>query len=111
MARKKKEPFTFESNLALIVPKIQDAPYKVLSVIGRNLVKEIKPHVAKRTGKLRKSLSYWARKQEKDLQIGFKSFYAPFVYRKDDPIKPVVLKNAGIIKDMIKVAMNEIGKR
>ena len=39
---KKKEPFTFESNLHKVVPKIEDAPYRVLNVIGQNLVKEIR---------------------------------------------------------------------
>ena len=107
----KKEAFTFESNLDKIIPKIQDAPYRVMNTIGQNLVKEIRPNVPKRTGRLRKSLGYWARKKERDLQIGFKLFYAPFVFRtKPDPIKPVVVKNAQLIQDMIAKALDEIRK-
>lgn len=65
----------------------------------------------KKTGNLKKSLGYWARKKEKDLQIGFKVFYAPFVYREDDPIKPVVIKNADLIKETIGYAIDMLGKR
>jgi hypothetical protein len=107
----KKEKFTFESNMNNIADKIQDVPEKVLNVIGQNLVKEIKPDVPKISGKLRKSLGYWARKQEKDLQIGFKLFYAPFVFKHEDPIKPIVVKNAQYISELIKKAIDEIGKK
>lgn len=108
----KKEPFTFESNIDKIIPKIEETPEKVLNVIGQNLVKEIRPTMTKRTGKLKKSLGYWARKKEKDLQIGFKIFYAPFVFgTENDPIKPVVMKNAQLIADLIKKAIDEIGKK
>lgn len=107
---KKKEPFTFESNINKIIPKIEEAPYRVMNTIGQNLVKEIRPNVPKRSGKLRKSLGYWARKKEKDLQIGFKVFYAPFVFKHSDPIKPVVVKNAQLIQDMIAKALDEIRK-
>ena len=110
MARKKREPFTFESNIHKIVPKIEEAPYKVLNIIGQNIVKEVRPKVPKRSGRLRKSLGYWARKREKDLQIGFKIFYAPFVFKHEDPIKPVVIKNAQLIQDMIAKAIDEINK-
>ncbi|MDD3173359.1 MAG: HK97 gp10 family phage protein [Herbinix sp.] len=107
----KKPVFTFESNLDKITDKIQEVPEKVLNVIGQNIVKEVKLNVPKRTGRLKKSLGYWARKYEKDLQIGFKIFYAPFVFNHDDPIKPVVVKNAQLIADMIKKAIDEIGKK
>lgn len=109
---KKKEPFTFESNLNKVIPKIEDAPYRVLNVIGQNLVKEIRgtlrQYYKRRSGKLDKSLGYWARKKEKDLQIGFKIFYAPFVLKNDDPLRPVVVKNAELIKQMIAKAIEEI---
>ena len=108
----KKASFTFESNVDKITERIEEAPEKVLNVIGQNLVKEIRPTLVKRTGKLKKSLGYWARKKEKDLQIGFKIFYAPFVFGiEKDPIKPFVIKNAQIISEMIKKAIDEIGKK
>lgn len=111
---KKKEPFTFESNLDKVVPRIEDTPYRVLNIIGQNLVREVRGTLrqfyAKRSGKLDKSLGYWARKKEKDLQIGFKQFYAPFVLENNDPLKPVVAKNADLIRDMIAKAIDEINK-
>lgn len=114
MAKKKREPFTFESNLNKVVPRIEESPYKVLNIIGQTLVKEVRgtlrQYYKKRTGRLDKSLGYWARKKEKDLQIGFKLFYAPFVLEHNDPLKPVVEKNKYIIQDMIAKAIDEINK-
>lgn len=111
---KKKEPFTFESNLNKVIPRIEETPYRVLNIIGQNLVREVRGTLrqfyAKRSGKLDKSLGYWARKKEKDLQIGFKQFYAPFVLKNNDPLKPVVAKNADLIRDMIAKAIDEINK-
>lgn len=103
-----KKDFTFESNLKYVIPKIEEAPHKVLNVIGQQIVRETKPNVPKVSGRLRKSLQYFARRRERDLQIGFKEFYAPFVYRHDDPIKPVVLKNKDLIQSLIAKALRDI---
>lgn len=118
MARK---AFTFESNLNKIIPKIEETPGKVLNIVGKNLVKEIKATTMKtqfhrRRGILTRTLGYWARKREKDLQIGFKmsipGIVGPMISGTEaDPIKPVVEKNKCIIQDMIKVALDEIGKK
>jgi len=114
VAKKKREPFTFESNLNKVIPRIEESPYRVLNIIGQTLVKEVRgtlrQYYKKRTGRLDKSLGYWARKKEKDLQIGFKIFYAPFVLEHNDPLKPVVEKNKYIIQDMIAKAIDEINK-
>jgi hypothetical protein len=120
MAKKSKTPFTFESNLEKIIPKIHEKPQKVMNVIGQNLVKEIKATTMKtqfhqRRAILTKALGYWARKQEKDLQIGFKMSIPGIVGKmiagqEDDPIKPVVVKNAQTIQDMITGALDEIRK-
>ena len=114
VAKKKREPFTSESNLNKVVPRIEESPYRVLNIIGQTLVKEVRgtlrQYYKKRTGGLDKSLGYWARKEEKDLQIGFKIFYAPFVLQHNDPLKPVVEKNKYIIQDMIAKAIDEINK-
>ncbi|MBE6068845.1 MAG: hypothetical protein E7211_14280 [Clostridium lundense] len=113
--------FTFESNLDKIILKIQETPGKVLNKVGQNLVKEIKATTLKsqyhqRRAILNKTLGYWARKKEKDLQIGFKMSIPGIVGKilvgsEKDPIKPVVIKNAQLIQDIIKVALDEIGKR
>lgn len=114
MAKKAKTPFTFESNLNKVIPKIEEAPFKVLNIIGQNLVREVRgtlrQYYKKHTGQLDKSLGYWARKKEKDLQIGFKQFYAPFVLTGNDPLKPVVVKNKDLIQQMIAKAIDEINQ-
>lgn len=108
----KREAFTFESNLDKINEKIKDKPYRVLNVVGLSIVKEVRTTLRKyykiRTGKLDKSLGYWARKKERDLQIGFKKFYARMVIAHNDPIKPIVEKNAQNIADLITKALQEI---
>jgi hypothetical protein len=120
MAKKARDPFTFESNLDKVVAKIHEKPQKVMNVVGQNLVKEIKATTMKsqfhqRRAILTKALGYWARKQENDLQIGFKMSIPGIVGRmitgqEEDPIKPVVVKNAQTIQDMIVTALNEIQK-
>lgn len=121
MAKKQRQPFTFESNLEKITAKIEEAPERVLNIIGQNIVKEIKSTTMKsqfhtRRSILTKTLGYWARKKEKDLQIGFKMSIPGIVGKmitgqEADPIKPVVMKNAQTLQDMIKVALDEIGKK
>lgn len=115
MARK---PFTMESNLDKIILKIQEKPYTVMNKIGAQLVREIKANSMKsqffrRQKILSKTLGFWARKQEKDLQIGFKMSIPGIVGKmltgaEPDPIKPVVLKNAELIQQLIGAALDEI---
>lgn len=117
MARKRK-PFEMESNVKFITKKIQEKPYMVMNVIGQQLVREIKSTSLKsqfdqRTGILTKSVGYWARKRERDLQIGFKMSIPGIVGKmmtgqERDPIKPVVIKNKQMIADTITQALDEI---
>ena len=127
MAKKPKQPFTFESNLDKVIPKIQEAPEKVMRVIGQNMVREIRGtlrnHYRKISGKLDKLLGYslsrpmfkesvgeWPPVGVPAMIIGFKQFYAPFVLKHSDPIKPVVIKNKELIQQMIAEAIDEINK-
>jgi len=114
MARKKKEAFTWESNVDKVIAKVQDKPQRVMNIIGLTLVKETRATLRRfygnRTGDLDKSLGYWARKNEKDLQIGFKKFYAPMALDGADPIKPIVIKNKDMIVNTIAQALQEIEK-
>jgi hypothetical protein len=83
MAKQPKQPFTFENNFAKVIAKIEEKPYNVFQTIGLNLVKEIRATTVKQNFKQRKGflskvhrhvgVSFWARKQEKDLQIGIKA--------------------------------------
>lgn len=118
---KTRVPFTFESNLDKIIAKIDETPYRVMNIIGANLVKEIRATTMKtqfhaRQKILSKTLGFWARKKEKDLQIGFKMSIPGIVGKmmagaEEDPLKPVVEKNAKLIKSMIAEAIDEIGRR
>lgn len=120
MAKKSKAPFEMESNLEKIIEKIQEKPNKVMNTIGQNIVKEVKATTMKtqfhqRRKILAKTLGYWARKNEKDLQIGFKMSIPGIVGRmitgaESDPIKPVVVKNADTIQKLIGTALDEIRK-
>lgn len=127
MARKAKTAFTFESNLEKVVSKIKEKPYKVMGVIGGNLVREIKATTIKTQFNRRRALlaktlqwayGYDMAKSKKDttsLQIGFKMSIPGIVGKmmsraEEDPIKPVVIKNADLIKSMIAQAIDEINK-
>ena len=127
MARKPRKAFTFESNVEKITKKIQEKPRLVMGKIGGQLVREIKATTMKsqfhqRRKILTKTLQ-WAygydkgagKKDRSSLQIGFKMSIPGIVGRmitgqESDPIKPVVIKNAQLIQDMIAKAIDEINK-
>lgn len=72
----KKGKVTFEEKLEKCKQKIKEQPNKANNKIGSLIVSEVRKVTPKLTGKMRKSLSYWARKKEGDLQVGFKIWYA-----------------------------------
>lgn len=119
MARKRRE-LTMESNLEYITQKIEDKPKRVMNLIGQQIVREVRSTTLRsqfhtRRKILHKSLGYWARKREGDLQIGFKMSIPGIVGKmmtgqEPDPIKPVVLKNKDLIQKMIGDALDEIRK-
>jgi hypothetical protein len=119
-----KAPFTFENNFDKAIAQIEERPHKVLQIIGVNLVKEIRATTVKQMYKQRKGflskvhrhvgISFWARKQEKDLLVGAK---APTQMVKKilsgaepEPIKPVFVKNVNVIGDAIQKALEDIAK-
>lgn len=120
MAKKSKVAFTFESNIPKVIEKIHEKPHRVMNIIGQNLVREIKATTMKSQFNQRRSiltgtLGYWARKKERDLQIGFKMSIPGIVGKmmsgaESDPIKPVVQQNAELIQRMIGEALAEISK-
>lgn len=124
MARKK---FEFINNTDKVIEKIKEKPTKVMNLIGSNLTREIKSEIksskSSRRGMLASSLGYWARKKERDLQIGFKmsivanaqqvgpGIVGDMITRKEpDPILPVVKKNVDLIVSLIGQALDEIRK-
>ncbi len=120
-----KQPFTMESNVDKIVEKIQEKPRLAMGKIGGQLVREIKANTMKsqfhqRRAILAKTLQ-WAygwdagagTKDKTSIQIGFKMSIPGIVGRmmtgaEADPIKPVVVKNAEIIQQLIGAALDEI---
>lgn len=122
-----KKPFSFENNFDKVIEKIKEKPTKVMNILGLTLTKEIKSNIksskSSRRGMLANSLGFWARKQEKDLQIGFKmsigalnkpsfpGIVGSFMSRaEEDPILPVVVKNTDLIVKTIAEALDEIRK-
>ena len=122
MARK---PFEFINNTDKVIEKIKEKPSKVMNLIGQNIVRETKSNLkasnSSRRGMLISSLGYWARKKERDLQIGFKmsivknpsdvgpGIVGDMITRQEkDPILPVVKKNIDLIQELIAQALDEI---
>lgn len=120
-----KKPFTFENNFSKVITKVQEKPYSVMNILGSTLTKEIRANIrsssSSRRGLLSKGLGFWARKKEKDLQIGFKvsigalgkpsfpGIVGLFMSKKEeDPIMPVILKNKELILETIAKSLDEI---
>ena len=77
MAKARTSQKSYISKVDKAKAKIQDKPDRVYNIIGQFLASEVRRKARKKTGRLKKSIQYWARKREKDLLIGSKSFYAP----------------------------------
>lgn len=126
-SRKMKE-WTLESNLDKVIDLVESKPAGVMGIIGAKLRKEIQSTTLQtqyktRTKIMQKSLQYWARKREKDLQIGFKMSIEKnpsgvgrgivggiITGQEPDPIKSVVVKNKDYIQQIIAKALDEIRK-
>jgi hypothetical protein len=120
-----RQPFTLEKNFDKVIAKIKEKPVRVMNIIGQTIVREVKAELkasdSSRRGMLIHSLGYWARKQERDLQIGFKMSIDKNKYGgrpgivgdmltrvERDPIYPVVLRNKDMIVQLIGAALDEI---
>lgn len=77
MASQRGQQKSYISKVDKAKKKIQEKPQRVYNIIGQFLTSEVRRKAHKKSGRLRKSIQYWARKREKDLLIGSKSFYAP----------------------------------
>lgn len=129
MARQK---VSYESRIALVKQKIHDNPRRALNEIGKFLTKEIKNKALRskqtrtytkngrkivvKPGRLRRSIGYWARKKEGDLQVGSKAFYAVWVEKgsSKNRAEPFLLStveaNVSVIQEMIADALKELNK-
>lgn len=128
-----KPKVTFESKVAEAKVKIHEKPRNALKEIGKVLVKAVRDATPRsrekrlvknssgelveiKPGRLKKSVGYWYRKIEGDLQIGLKSFYAVFIENgtSDRPAYPFFLKavedNKDVIQELIQEALKELNK-
>lgn len=127
MARQR---MTFENRIEQARQKIHEEPLKALQEIGKLLVKEIKSKVAKSTetrsyykegraivvkpGRLKKSIGYWFRRREGDLQIGSKAFYALWIEKGSSKNRPqpfllsTIEANLDMIQSLIREALQRL---
>lgn len=123
---------TYESRIEEAKKKIAEKPLNALREIGKILAKEIRDAAPRSTetrtyyvdgkkitvkpGRLKRSIGYWFRRKEKDLQVGSKAFYAHWEEfgssnnRKRPFILPTVEKNKDVIQSMIMDALKELNK-
>lgn len=80
-------PVKITKNGVEFISKVDRAQYTLDELIraalkdcGKLICKRTKQKIKKRTGRLAKNTQYWVRKQENDLQVGFKSggFYGMY---------------------------------
>ena len=122
----------FESYVDEAKAKLKEKPQNALREIGKLLAREIRKaaprsrqtrkyfingkEVTVKPGRLRKSVGYWYRKRDGDLQIGTKSWYAHMVefgsinQRKEPFIIPTVMKHKAVIQEIIEDALRELTK-
>lgn len=133
----KRQPFTFESNVDLVIGKINEKPKTVMRIIGKIIEREVRATTLKRymTNKGKYKILSKALQSAYDyndatgrnyagVQIGFKSASAEankagagpgfiggiVTGQEPDPIKSVVIKNKDLIQEMIGKALDEIRK-
>jgi HK97 gp10 family phage protein len=123
---------TYESRIELAKQRISEKPREALKEIGKFLAKEIRDaaprsneartytlngrKIVVKPGRLKRSIGYWYRKKDKDLQVGSKAFYAKWEEfgssnnRKRPFLMPTVEKNVQVIQEMITDALKELNK-
>lgn len=108
------EQASYQSKVDKAIQKINEKPNKFLNKIGSFVASEARRKQRKRTGRMRKGTQYWARKREKDLQIGSKCFYNPAFEKGNVKISseptflPTVEENIGTIQSMAKSSYSEL---
>ena len=85
--------------------------------IGQQVSRETRNKLDRQTGRLKKSIGYWARKREGDLIIGyynnyikkFAAFYKEAVEEANNPLIDIVRNNKDYISSLIGEALQSIG--
>lgn len=68
----KKNGVEFENNCDRASYTIEELTRAALKDVGKFVCKRTRQKIKRRTGRLAKNTQYWVRKQEQDLQVGFK---------------------------------------
>ncbi|MBU5289992.1 HK97-gp10 family putative phage morphogenesis protein [Paraclostridium bifermentans] len=114
MAKPRGQQKSYISKVDKAKKRISEKPHRVLNIIGQFLASEARRKARKKTGRLKKSIQYWARKKEKDLQVGSKSFYAPAwelgnSQMPAEPfLMPTVMENIDTITELTKSVYREM---
>lgn len=116
MARAK---YTYESNFDLTREAIKVAPTQVMAKIGKMIVADVRNRLPRKTGRLKRSIGYWARKKEQNLQVGYydnfndkkkwAAFYREAVQAENNPLNDVIRERKNDIVQLIGEALNQIG--
>jgi hypothetical protein len=107
---------TFENRIDIARQRITERPQAALKEIGKLMVKEIKPKVPKKSGRLMKSIAYWYRPRQKDLQIGSKSSFAHLIefgninFPGVSFLKSTIMSRLGEIQSLIQDALRGLGR-
>lgn len=114
MAKPRTSHKSYISKVDKAKKKISEKPERVLPIIGQFLASEVRRKARKKSGRLKKSIQYWARKKEKDLQVGSKSFYAAAWefgnsnHPADPFLMPTVMENVDTIVSLTKSVYSEL---
>lgn len=114
MATDRTSQKSYVSKVEKCKQRINEKPQKFLNKIGSFVCSEIKRKQRKRTGKMKKDTQYWARKKEKDLQIGTKSFYEPAFEKGNKKISaeptilPTVEENINTIQSLVESSYKDL---
>lgn len=76
----KKDGIEYTSSVDRVNYTIRELTRAALRDVGRFICRRTRQMIRRRTGRLAKNTQYWVRKQESDLQVGFKpgGFYGLF---------------------------------
>lgn len=101
----------FVSNVDRASYTLQELTRAALRDVGKLVCKRTRQQISRRTGRLAKNTQYWVRKQETDLQVGFKpgGFYGGFQELGTEK-QPKVGALYNAVKDNIKTIRDIEGK-
>jgi hypothetical protein len=108
----KRQKITFETRVPQVIARLEEKPQFALHEIGRMMVPEVRAAAPKGTsGRLKKSVGYWYRKREKDLQVGAKIFYAAPVEKRFRAFLLDTFKNRlVVIQQILTKAIADLGR-